>query len=267
MINPEDEIIVDLRTSCTKEEAVAKMLGWMQGPLRLKYIKVNKHGVSADQLPHLYSFEHSLQQELSDIKETARSEFLEAATIYGALYDSDDSDEFEEAAAAELFSEKESALAKCDELIKKAAFYLSEIEDELLKGESSVLKIDLAETRLTGGDQISLKSLDIWAKQYGVRILETPEGIKENVPKLQEKGRRHDALSAELEEILENMNNPTASKVMAILRARAGQTSSCVTTNDGDAIRFDSSNGVRIVNLKALAERIRTWRKHRLNTG
>jgi hypothetical protein len=30
MINPEDEIIVDLSTSCTKEVAVTKLFGWMK---------------------------------------------------------------------------------------------------------------------------------------------------------------------------------------------------------------------------------------------
>ena len=33
MINPEDEVIDDLRTSCTRDEAVIKMFGWMQGPI------------------------------------------------------------------------------------------------------------------------------------------------------------------------------------------------------------------------------------------
>jgi hypothetical protein len=36
MINPRDEFIIDLSTSCTKEEAVSKLLGYRTGPIQPK---------------------------------------------------------------------------------------------------------------------------------------------------------------------------------------------------------------------------------------
>ena len=34
MINAEDEVTIDLRRSCTREEAAIKILGWMRGPIQ-----------------------------------------------------------------------------------------------------------------------------------------------------------------------------------------------------------------------------------------
>lgn len=78
MVNPEDEIHIDFQTSVTKEEAVAKMLGWMQGPIYPKYIQVTENGISADQLTSLHFMDGSLKEQLLELRETARSEFLDA---------------------------------------------------------------------------------------------------------------------------------------------------------------------------------------------
>jgi len=37
MFNAEDDIIPKLEASCTKAEAVAKMLGWLQGPYSAEF--------------------------------------------------------------------------------------------------------------------------------------------------------------------------------------------------------------------------------------
>lgn len=158
MINPEDEILVDFRTSCTKEEAVGKLLGWMQGPIRKKYVEVNEQGISSDQLPFIHSLDGSLQEQLIELREAARMDFLKAV---------------EEEAAHDVAQAKEESVIEYDKLIKKAAKYLMEIEDEIAKGETSRLRVDQSTTEKLGIVHITLKSLDQWSqKNYNITILD-----------------------------------------------------------------------------------------------
>ena len=103
MINPTDEIFVDLQASCTKEVAVAKMLGWMQGFIRPRYIQVTESGISADQLPSLRSLEGSLQEHLAERHEAARQDLFKAA---------------EGDAPAEALLKYSEAVLDCEDLIK-----------------------------------------------------------------------------------------------------------------------------------------------------
>lgn len=161
MINPEDEILPDFRASCTKEEAVAKMLGWMHGPIRRKYIQVTENGISADQLPFLHSLEGSLQDQLMELREAARQELIKAADA---------------GAPAEALQGHANAVVECEELMKTAASYLIDINDEIAKGESSALRIDRSATDNAGVIHLTLKSIDQWAKnEYSISILNPVE--------------------------------------------------------------------------------------------
>ena len=71
MINAEDDIIVNLRTSCTKDEAVAMLLGWLRGPIKPRNIQISEDGLSLDQLPFLQSLEGSLQDQLQELVDAA----------------------------------------------------------------------------------------------------------------------------------------------------------------------------------------------------
>ena len=170
MINPEDEIIIDLSTSCTKEVAVAKLLGWMQGPIRPKVLKVSEHGISEDQLPFLQFMEGSLQAQLSELREAASQDLIAAA---------------EADATSEVLKEKEEAVANIDSLIHKAFMYMSDIEEELEKDSESAINIDQKTSKQTGVTHITLRSVNRWAKdKYGISILEdreqhaSPEGTQ-----------------------------------------------------------------------------------------
>jgi hypothetical protein len=79
MINLDDEMLPDLSSSCTTDVAVAKMLGWMHGPLRRKYTLVTLNGVSEDQLPLLYSLDVSLDEQLLELLEAAKNALYKAA--------------------------------------------------------------------------------------------------------------------------------------------------------------------------------------------
>jgi len=167
MINSEDEILVDLRTSCTKEEAVAKMLGWLQGHIRQKYVRVSEHGVSADQLPSLHSLDGSLQEQLLELQEAARLEFVKAA---------------ETGAAHEVIQAKDEAVIEYGNLINRAASYLLDIDDELTKGDLSDLRIDHSATENSGVVHISLRSLDRWAtKHYGISVIAPTQKLSDQI--------------------------------------------------------------------------------------
>lgn len=155
MIDPEDEIIIDFRTSCTKDEAVAKLIGWMIGPIRRKNAEVTEHDISSDHLAHLYSFDESLHVQLGELREVARLKLIDAAESDGDIH------------------EAYVALDKCDELIRKAATYLLDIDDEISKGESSDLRIDRQAMDSSGIIHITIKSLDKWARrEYKIGVIE-----------------------------------------------------------------------------------------------
>jgi hypothetical protein len=78
VINLEDEVIYDHRLSCTEEEAVAKLLGWMQGSKRLRHLAVTEDGLNADQFPHMYQLPSSISEFIGDEREQASIRFQNA---------------------------------------------------------------------------------------------------------------------------------------------------------------------------------------------
>lgn len=159
MINSEDPIVVDLRTSCTKDEAVAKLLGWMRGPIRRKYTLVTEAGIPVDQLPKMHSIGGPLSEQLADLQEAARMQLVEAA---------------EAGASIEVLHQKQDDVAGWNAQIMKAASYLRDIDDELAKGDESALKTDKRAKKESGVIHLTLSSLDQWARnKYDISIFET----------------------------------------------------------------------------------------------
>ena len=75
MINAEDEVTIDLRRSCTREEAAIKILGWMRGPIQ----KVASE--TDDPLNSLLNngkFNSPLTDLLQKEREAARQDMLDA---------------------------------------------------------------------------------------------------------------------------------------------------------------------------------------------
>jgi hypothetical protein len=266
MINPEDLTIIDSRESYTIEEAVAKMLGWMHGPERLKDIQVDVHGLLPSQLPHMYTLPSPLFELIDELKDRARLELFDAADAFGMA------EEAEKETLCKIVATKDTAVGEYAELIKKAYFYQSEIKKELNKGALSELKIDKDSSDKNNMTYIRLDSLDDWAKKYGVVIIDVPDKLPNILAHKKmnsvNKSRRQDVLSEELEVILNEMQKPTATKVMAVLRERVGVKGTCITTDDGDGVRYESYDSkVKKLTINALDRRIGTWRKHSLSTG
>ena len=157
MIQPEVSIYIDPRTSCTKDEAIAKLLGWMQGDIRHRHIEMTLEGVPAESLMHMPCFEGSIWDFLTGQREDAQ------CALKTAL------DEFAED-DIERLAEKISGL---QETIIKAKSYQRDIDDELAKGGQSTLKVDEFQFASTGVTHISIKTLDHWAIQkYGISVLD-----------------------------------------------------------------------------------------------
>lgn len=187
MINAEDEVLVDFSTSCTKDVAVAKMLGWMQGHRRKRVVTVTEHGISEEQLPYLYSLEGSLADHLIELREAASQELTTAAEKYASEKIRWDKDESGKNTAFEILERKEKAVAEYDALIDKAGTYLLDIEEELDKGKSSDLKIDQEATKRSGYTHLTINSVDHWARsKYGISIKKDPVSgsLPEDNPKL-----------------------------------------------------------------------------------
>lgn len=284
MIKPEDDTVIASDKSCFKDEIVAKLLGWMQGSIRLECVRMNQYntGIIADHVPHMQGLFVPLNDQLIALRQEAQGKLydvvdsLQAATEVG--------DEGAYSAAEKLIPEKDAAIVACDVLINKATQYMSDVEDEIDKGEASAFVRYPSVPESPDEPRYTIKSIERWSlNKYGISVIDfaNSEVLAENFNaqlKLLEntapeagikvKNRRHDALSAELESILDFMHKPTASTVMAELRKLIGSERTCILTNVGDGIKWDDGNGKSsILTTKALCERIRTWRKHRLSTG
>lgn len=271
MIYNDEATKIDSRESYPIDESVAKMLGWMQGSIRLEKVTEDEYGPIYEHMAHLYSLFYPLETHLQFLLDRAKHHYGEVlraneiAKVYVENTSPSDAASILMASDANLNMAYEQ-ISYLNELTEKAQFYKLMIKQELAKNELSVLKIDQSITDKTGNLHITLNSLNDWAKQFEVNLIVDSKHLLEQSslqnPPL--KKRRYDSLSAELETILNRMHEPTPSKVMAELRSRAGSPTSCVTTNLGDGIQWERNNGnVETLNLDALEKRIKTWKTHR----
>ncbi len=156
MINPEDEVIYDHRVSCTEEEAVAKLLGWMQGSKRLRYLTVTEDGLKPDQFTHMYQLPSPIAQLLLGEREAASIRFYNACMAK----------DFDEAARWEA------AVEHWDTINERAVRYKQGLAEELSRPRPRLIS-DKHMTEETGTLHITLSSLDHWARiTYGKGILD-----------------------------------------------------------------------------------------------
>lgn len=167
IMNPEDQTIIDFRSSCTKDEAVAKLLGWSRGHIFPKNIKLTVFGIAAEDLKNVPSNEYAVNEQLQGLLEAARHKLIDAA---------------ENGATHEALWELEDEVRKRKDLITRAIAYFIDIDSELSKGMASAIRPDAEATAGSGVLHLTLGSLDEWAKQkYGFSILETvPTQVEES---------------------------------------------------------------------------------------
>ena len=144
----QSEAIVDLKTSCSGQVAVAKLFGWMQGARFPRYVKLVEEGNPLDLMQLLIPEGKSLETQLADIREELRNQMLDAS---------------EDDAAIEIAVDRAEDIEKVDAIIQQAKEHLQALESELDKGNQSILKVDKFETEATGIRHVTLNSLQAWA--------------------------------------------------------------------------------------------------------
>ena len=289
MIHHDEPTIFDLRKSYSIDESVAKMLGWMRSKTRVQTAIQDKYGPIPRHLPHLYALQHPLEKHLQLLLDRAKNVYKEALQdMEIAKFYIEENNPVDATsvmiASNSIIKETYNEVTHWESLAEKALYYKSMIHEELEKNESSNLEIDQCTTDEFGIVHIKLNSLNEWAKQFGVIIIDMPEGLVDSTHKLQQMSQavyievkpesnevparvkrikqRENPLSQEIDPILEVMPKPTAVKVMAELRKLIGTPGTCITYAVADGIEWTKSNGeIGTLTYKALAGRIAKWQK------
>ena len=156
MINPEDDVFVDLSTSCSQDVAVMKILGWSRGPILRRKILMTEDGISEDQMPFIPLSEISLTEQLMEMRATARKDLIIAA---------------ENREPDDVLEAREKAVQRYDDLIRRAHEFSLDITDALNGEGPPGLGLDQLRSQVAGEPFITLRSLDRWAKAtYGISI-------------------------------------------------------------------------------------------------
>lgn len=155
---------VSSRTSLTPDEAVAIMLGYMDGPFVARSFNENP---SDEELEFLRGVEFDVNDWLTGRRDSLETEYLTAK---------------EENLSEVSTNERREALEQGEYELLEATRRLGEIEKELENGETSVLKID-RQLSNDNSQYITLESLDDWAKKksYGNRIFSL-SGVRDRTP-------------------------------------------------------------------------------------
>jgi hypothetical protein len=140
-------------TTVTVDEAVAMLLGMVDGPVRFR---VTHDNPTAEEQEHLDCLTFSVAEELNETKEQAESDLAEAKA---------------EGQPNEIIDRKCAAVEKATDEIAKARTFFCDIEDELSKGESSALRTYKTPSSIES-THLTISSLDEWArKRYGISFL------------------------------------------------------------------------------------------------
>ena len=161
---PSGNAIPDIRTSCTKEEAAAKLIGWMKGHIRHAYpMDIDEDDITADHLIYMRSLVYPLQDHLAILRNAEWYRYENAVV---------------DEASEDILAGYALSLIECDDLIRQVAVYLCDIDEELDKEFDQVglsaLRVDRRTTEQSGVLHITLRSLDQWAKKkYDITIIDS----------------------------------------------------------------------------------------------
>lgn len=155
------------RTSVTIDEAVAIMLGWVKGPIEFRVTSEADYPESPE---YQGRPDFCLEESLLEEQQQLESDLLEAQI---------------DNKPAEFIAEMQAAIQAHLAETDQAKAYLTAINDEINKGERSVLRVD---TKLSNAlyTYITLSSLDNWAEQYGKSFLaKLPKVANTTLPAVQ----------------------------------------------------------------------------------
>ncbi len=281
MIYHDEPTIFDLRKSYSIDESVAKMLGWMRSKTRVQTAIQDKYGPIPRHLPHLYALQHPLEKHLQLLLDRAKHEYKEAlqdmeiAKLYIEENNPIDATSVM-IASNSIIKETYNEVTHWESVAEKAINYKSMIQEELEKNELSELKIDQSITNKSGNVHIKLNSLNEWAKQFGVTIIDEPKGSVlttvqsklqplKAVSAIYKKSERADALNIVLENLLQKNPELKPARVMYELREIAKLDNKVIVSVLDEGVKWRRDSGdeddIEITKKNALGERIRYWKR------
>lgn len=238
MIDLTDDIIIDPKTSCTREEAAAKNIGWLQGFRRKQILQLDKYGdISLDQYATAHSLDGTVLDNLQVLYDNAQRAFIEMFAEDPGNYDRID--------------EKQKAVEHVKRLIDRATAFLAKFDDEVLKGKSSALRIDRRATEESGVDHFTLVSVDEWAKSVGFS-----QGILHPEPTIADKTEEATQTDDKISPAIKPVNKATQSGELSDIMSDRLYISFAflVEAFAATAPKFHHSN--KTANLEAIAKRI-----------
>lgn len=156
MTFPSEQFAINLNVSCTKDDAIAKLLGWLKGAIHHEVIEIDNNCITLEQLEYMDTLYYSLDKHLNSLRHKA---MVEASKLVDT------------GAEKALIDAQLERVLDIEDLIAKAKNYVLDFDEELEKHALSMLQIDYTATNKAGQVHIKLKSLDAWArKQYGIYI-------------------------------------------------------------------------------------------------
>lgn len=287
MIYHDEPTIFDLRTSYSIDESVAKMLGWMHGTVRVQSATQDKYGPIPRHLPHLYSLQYPLETHLQLLLDRAKYEYNEAlqdneiAKLYAENESAIDAASVLIAADA-IVNEKYDQISHWNKVTEKALNYKRMIKEEFDKNELPGLEKDQSITDESGSVHIKLISLNDWAKQFGVAIIDAPEGLVGSTQKQQEQTiaapvatyiapKRADALGLILDDLLRANPELKPARAMKELSALIGIKNSVIISVFDEGVKWHrddgSENDIEITSKDSVGERLRYWKKAQSKTN
>lgn len=161
----EDDFILDLSASCTKDQAVMRMLGWGLLTMYPKQVHLMANGTLKEDSKLVYRPDFSLNELLSEIYRDAKNAYLNSVPV-NATADK----------ANALLEKALPAIERAEAMIENARSYMLDIVDELAKGDASGLRLDKESTLKNAEEYITIRSLDEWcAAKY--QIIEETERV------------------------------------------------------------------------------------------
>lgn len=155
MLPMSEDFLIDLSPSCTKEQAVLRLLGWGTETIKKKYITMNQSGQVVIEKGEISSTTIELHELLTETYQEALRRFEDAVPKDPT------EDEMEK-----IINEHGPRIEEAEAFIQEAHNYLMDITDELAKNDSA-LRIDQEASAKTGSTCITIRSLDEWAaKRY-----------------------------------------------------------------------------------------------------
>lgn len=146
-IPPEESVIFDLSTSCTLDQAVMKMLGWGKDVVYRQVTSITENGLSPEAIRQVHPSIMTLEERLTDLSEHARIALIDAA---------------ENDASFDILTDLAEDVKEVRAQVVKARRFRMDIEEELAKGEQSILRKDKTATKSSGVTHLSIRSLERW---------------------------------------------------------------------------------------------------------